>query len=47
MREGGRGAGVLRVYGPAEPAPVIEEAGMVFATRRDVKVELIAGPRNI
>ncbi len=42
-----RATEALRVYGPVGPSPAIEEAAMVFANRHDVKVEVVAGPRNI
>jgi accessory colonization factor AcfC len=38
---------VLRVYGPVGPSPAIEQAAMIFATRNDVKVEVVSGPRQM
>lgn len=37
----------LRVYGAVGPSPAIEEAAMVFATRNDIKVTVVSGPRHI
>ena len=37
----------LRLYGAVGPSPAIEEAAMVFATRNDVKVKVVSGPRHI
>jgi accessory colonization factor AcfC len=38
---------VIRLYGSVGPSPAMEEAAMVFATRNDVKVEVVSGPRNV
>ncbi len=38
---------VLRLYGSVGPSPAMEEAAMIFATRKDVKIQVISGPRNI
>ena len=37
----------IRVYGSVGPSPAIEEAAMLFATRNDVTVKVISGPREI
>ena len=37
----------LRLYGSVGPSPAMEEAAMVFATRNNVKVEVISGPRHV
>lgn len=35
---------VIRVYGPGGPAPAMKEAAALFASRANVKVEVVAGP---
>ena len=37
----------LRLYGSVGPSPAMEEAAMLFATRSDVKLEVVSGPRHV
>jgi accessory colonization factor AcfC len=41
------GQDVVRLYGSVGPSPAMEEAAMLFATRSEVKVEVVSGPRHV